>query len=300
MADRDRAHRLLPECLVEPAARRIGDFGVEADVEIGRTQPREIGRAGTERRGHVDVDAERAEQAGDFYNVVAVAESQRGRPEQIDARTTAFAGRRAQILVGEFADQLVEGLRRAPIFLALIARQFERHDRDREPHRLGETRGIVLDQLGGAGRADQHRLRLEAFERIARGTLEQFGGVLAEIARLEGGVGDRGTLAAPFNHREQQIGIGVALRRVEHVMHALHRGRDPHCPDMGWSFVGPDGELHRVRPSARRDAAAAARKVRRGHPPGRNRGSARRPVRSPISSSDLRSPADWRGQGRKR
>ena len=172
------------------------------------------------------------------------------------ARRALGAGRRSAGS-SHGADQLIEGLGRAPVLLLLVGRQLQRHDRDRQAQRLGEAARVVLDQLGGAGGSHQHRLRLEAVVGVAGRGLEQLGGVAAEVARLEGGVGDRRTLRPALDHREQQVGVGVALRRVQDVVNALHRGCDPHGPDMRWAFVGPDGELHgqatsRVRRSSGR------------------------------------------------
>ena len=53
-------------------------------------------------------------------------------------------------------------------------------------------------------------------------TLDQFGGVATQIARLERGVSDGGALATPLDHREQQIGVGIALGSVKHVVNPLH------------------------------------------------------------------------------
>ena len=229
-----------------------GDFRIEHDVEIGIAEPGEVGGRGAERRDDIHVDAEATQQAGDFLHVVAMAKAERGRAEQIAAwPRPGWAGRpwrarRRRVRSRESAHEMIEGLRRAPVFLALIGGQLERHDRDRQIERARQTARIVLDQLGRAGRADQHRLRLEALVGIARGALEQLRGVAAEIARLERRVGDRRTLRVALDHREQQIGVGVALRRVQHVMHAVHRGRDPHRADVGRAFVCPERELHRL------------------------------------------------------
>jgi hypothetical protein len=51
-------------------------------------------------------------------------------------------------------------------------------------------------------------------------------------------------MVAPLDHREEQVGIGVALGRVQDVVQALHRGGDTHGADMGRAFVCPDGQLH--------------------------------------------------------
>ena len=101
-----------------------------------------------------------------------------------------------------------------------------------------------MNQLGGARRADHHGLRLEALKGVARGGFEQLRGVAAQVARLEGGVGDRRALGQALNHGEQQVSVGVALRCVQHVMHTFHRGGDAHGTDVRWAFVSPQGELH--------------------------------------------------------
>jgi hypothetical protein len=142
------------------------------------------------------------------------------------------------------ADELVEGLVCAEVLLALVGRKFQRHDRHGDAHGLGQAAGIVLDQLGRAGGADDQRLRLEAVIGVLTGLLEDPGGVLAEVAALEGRVGHGRAVVAPLDHGEEQVGVGVALGRVQDVVQALHGGGDAHRAHMGRAFVCPDGELH--------------------------------------------------------
>ena len=49
---------------------------------------------------------------------------------------------------------------------------------------------------------------------------------------------------AALDHREEKIGISVALRRMEHIMDAAHGGCDAHRADMRRSLICPDRELH--------------------------------------------------------
>jgi hypothetical protein len=184
------------------------------------------------------------EQAAHFAQVVAVAEAERGRAEQVAARPGSRLAGRVRHRRRQVANDLVEGLGRAPVLFLLVRGQLQGHHRDRQREGLRETTGVVLDELGGAGRADDHRLRLESLVGLAGRGLEQLGGVAAQVARLEGGVGDRRAARQPLDHREQQVGVGVALRRVQHVVQLAHRGRDPHRADVRRSFVGPERELH--------------------------------------------------------
>ncbi len=146
--------------------------------------------------------------------------------------------------VGERLDDLIEGLIRAKVFLALIAGQIEGNDRDGQFQRLGQPAGIILDQFGGAGGPHDHRLRGEAGKGIAGGVLEQVGGIGAKVTRLKAGIGDGRAVVAPFDHGEQKVGVSIALRGVQHVMQAGHAGGDTHGPHMGWAFICPDAELH--------------------------------------------------------
>jgi len=84
----------------------------------------------------------------------------------------------------------------------------------------------------------------EAGLRIGDGRFHQLRGVAAQVARLERGVGDRRAAVLPLDHREQQVGVGIALRRVQHVVHPAHGCGDPHRPHVGRAFVGPEGEFH--------------------------------------------------------
>ena len=172
-----------------------------------------------------------------------MAEAQGGGPEDVAGRAAAGDGAALHDL-GQVADQLAEGLGRAPVFLLLVAGQLERDDRDRQADGGGHAGGIVLDQFGGAGGPHDHRLGLEPGVGVLDRGLEQLGRVGPEVAGLEGCVGHRRTLAAPLDHREQQIRIGVALRGVQDVVQAFHGGRDPHRADVGRAFIGPDGQLH--------------------------------------------------------
>jgi hypothetical protein len=153
-------------------------------------------------------------------------------------------------VAGESADQLVEGFGGAPVFFFLVGRQVHRDDWDRQVQRAGEAAGIVLDQFGGAGRADQQGLRLETLIGFAGGILEQFGGIAAEVARLECRVGDGRALRLALDHGEEQIGVCITLGCVQDVVQAVHAGGDSHGPDMRWAFVCPECQLHCATPPA--------------------------------------------------
>ena len=62
-----------------------GDFRIQHDVEVGLASRAEIGRRRPHRRNDVHVDAKLAEQRRDLDDVVAMAEAERGRAEQIAA-----------------------------------------------------------------------------------------------------------------------------------------------------------------------------------------------------------------------
>ena len=211
---------------------------------------------GAERGDGVHGDADLGEQAGQLLDVVAVAEAERGGAEDVAARLRGAVG-----LDRQAADDLQEGLGGAEALLALVGGQFQRDHRDRQAEGLGEAGGVVLDQLGGAGGADDDRLGAEAVVGVAAGGLEELRGVGAEVAGLEGGVGDRRAVAAALDHGEEEVGVGVALRRVQHVVQAGHAGGDAHGADMRRAFVGPDAELH-SRSAPRRRSGRAKRAAR--------------------------------------
>ena len=89
-----------------------------------------------------------------------------------DGELPLWPGHLARLREG--ADQAVQRLRRAPVLLALVGRQLDRHHRHRQAERAGEAAGIVLDQLRRAGSADQQRLRAEPRYRIECRRLQQF------------------------------------------------------------------------------------------------------------------------------
>ena len=168
------------------------------------------------------------------------------------------------------AQQLVKGLGCAPVFFALISGQFKCNNRDGQLQRLRQTTRVVLNQLGGAGGAHQHGVRFETCVGMGHGVFEQLCGVAAQVTCLEGGVGDRRAFVAALDHGEQQVGVGVALRCMQHVVHVLHGRGDAHRTNVGWAFVCPERELHVVP-----QATSLSRRIR---------GRLNKPAKSPACS----------------
>ena len=157
---------------------------------------------------------------------------------------------------------MVEGFGCPPVLFFRVSRQIQAHHRDAaQIHACGQGAGLVLDQFGGAALTHQQGLGLEALHGVGDRALDQLGGVTAEIAGLEGGVGDGRAAITPLDHREQQVGVGVALRRVQHIVHPFHRGGDAHRTDVGRAFVGPERQFHGVeRGNRERGKAGKARR----------------------------------------
>ena len=140
---------------------------------------------------------------------------------------------------------MIKGFRRPPVLLLGVGRQLQIDDRNStEVHAGCQGTGLILDQFSRAALPHQQGLGLEPLHSLRHRTLHQLGGITAQISGLKGGVGDRWAPVTPLDHREQQIGVGVALRGMEHVMDALHRSGDTHGPNVGGAFVGPEGEFH--------------------------------------------------------
>ena len=245
--------------LFQPAGGGFAGFGVEEDVEMGGGEALQVLRRRIQRGGDVYGDAHLGEEFGDFGHIVAVAEAQGRRAEDVAGD---FLG--ALLRYGQGAGEGEEGLVRAEVFLAGVAGEVEGHDGAGEPKGRGEAAGVVLDQLGRAGGADDHRLRLEAVIRALGGALEEGGGVGTEVGGLEGGEGDRRAVVAPLDHREEEVGVGVALWGVEDVVDVLHARGDAHRADVRGAFVGPEGEFHSAAPcnSARRRRGREKRAAR--------------------------------------
>ena len=192
-------------------------------------------------------------------SVVGPRMLQRGGPS---ARVRCVAGR-GSVGPRERAHDPVQGLGRAPVLLALVGGELQRNDGNGQRQRSRQPARIVLDEFGRARRANQNGLGLETLVGVAHRILEQFGSVAAEVARLESCVGDRRARIAALDHREQKVGVGVALRGVEHIVHAFHRGGDAHRADMGRAFVGPDRQLHgQTSTSSRRTSGRAKSSAR--------------------------------------
>jgi hypothetical protein len=87
------------------------DFGIQHDVEIGLAEPREIGRVAPSGATTL-TSMPSAQQPADFGDIVAMAEAERGRAEQLQrgrARARRAPRRRAPT-AGQRAHQLIEGL----------------------------------------------------------------------------------------------------------------------------------------------------------------------------------------------
>ena len=91
-ADRHGAKHGLAERALQPLRRLVSDFGIEYDVEVSLAQLCQVCGRGTERCNHVDVDAEAIEQTADLDYVVAVAEAEGARAEQVAARAGCEGG----------------------------------------------------------------------------------------------------------------------------------------------------------------------------------------------------------------
>ena len=89
-ADRHGAHHRQPEAALQPGADRIGHLRIKADVGIGLGEPHQIGGAGAQGRHHGHIDAVLLQQARDFFDIVATAETQQGGTQQIHPWSPAF------------------------------------------------------------------------------------------------------------------------------------------------------------------------------------------------------------------
>ena len=235
----------LAKGALQPLRRQVGDLGVEHDIEVGVGQAAQVFGCGGERRHHVDLDAHVGQQSANLLQVVTVPKAQRRGAQDIATwlfRLSVFTRWRCGL--GQVAHELVKGLGGAPVFLALVGGKFEGHHGHGQVQSFAQAARVVLDQLSRARGAHQHGLGLEALKGFARCGLEQLGRVAAQVARLEGGVGHRRALLQALDHGEQQVRIGIALGRVQHVMHFFHGRGHPHGADMGRAFIGPEGELH--------------------------------------------------------
>ena len=187
-ADWNRFDRWQAELALQPAADRSGDLGVEVEVGVRRRESQQVSRPGAEGGDNGHINAVTRQQLGQLPHVIAAAETQEGRPQQVHPRPAVFSAPTGGIELGltgrrklrfqQTADQLVEGLSRPPVFLFGIGRQVQIDHRDpTQIHARRQGPWLVLDQLRRAALAHEQCLRLKALDRIGNGALHQFGGV---------------------------------------------------------------------------------------------------------------------------
>ena len=189
-----------------------------------------------------------------------MAEAQCSRAEDVAA---PWVHLRLAARLRQVAHDLVEGLGGAPVLFLLVGRELQGNDGNRQRQCLGKATGIVLNEFRSAGGTDNHCLGLEARIGLGGGGLEQFRRVAAQVACLECGVGHGRAGVAALDHGEQQVGVGVALRGVQHIVQSVHCRGDAHGADMRRAFIGPQGELHLYTPSlVRRSMGRENRRAR--------------------------------------
>ena len=238
----------LTELTLQPLRGSLGDFRVEHDIEVGVWQALQIGRAGAQGGYDGNIHAHAAQELADFLDVITVAKAQGAGAQDVAARAACAVHRACRIrLLCQATHQVVEGLGSAPVFLALVGRQLQCHHRNGQVQRLRQAARIVLNQLGGARSTHQHGLGRKPVVRVFHGGFEQLCRIATEVTRLEGGVGHRRAAGQALDHGEQQVGVGVALGCVHHVMHIRHGRGHAHGADVRRAFVCPECELHGVR-----------------------------------------------------
>jgi len=89
-ADWHGAHGWLTEFPFQIVRRKITRFRIQNNIEIGLTQPGDIGGTGTKWCGDIDINAHLSEQACNLDDIVPMPEAERCRSEQINQRTTAL------------------------------------------------------------------------------------------------------------------------------------------------------------------------------------------------------------------
>ena len=228
------ANARLAKAALQPTRSLLARFGVKQHVKMRLPKTCDIRRCRIQRGGYVHRNAHAFQDLADLGHIIAVAKPKRGGPKDVATNL-----RRARHWLGQGLAYLIKSLVSAKVFLALIAGQFQRDNRHRQPHAGGQAAGIILDQLGCARGRNQQRLGAVALVGGAAGIFEQPRGICPQIACLKGGIGDRRAVVAPLDHCKQQIGIGIALGRVQHHMHIAHARGHADGPDMGRAFVCP-------------------------------------------------------------
>ena len=173
-----------------------------------------------------------------------MSEAQGGWPQNIAARLGRF-----RFLIGVFwqcqvTNQLVKGFGCAPVFFALVGRQLQGNHWYGQVERFAQTTWVVLNEFSGARRTHQHGFGRKTFKSFAGGGFEKLGGIATQITCLKGGVGHRRAFRQTLDHGEQQIGVGIALRRMQDIVHIFHGRGHTHCAHVRRSFVSPECELH--------------------------------------------------------
>ena len=269
-ADRDAFGIGLLKLTFEPAGSAFGVFWIHQHVEMRRPHAGNVRRARAHGGADVDCDAHVGQQPRHLGDVIAVTKAKGGRAYQVGGHVGGAVAR-----LGQMPHDLQESLVGAETFLALIAGQIQGDHGDAQIHAFCKPARVILNKLSCTRRAHNHRFGGKTGNGILAGGLEQTCRVAAQIAGLKRSIADRRAMVAPFDHGEQKVGIGIALRRVQDIVQAAHASGDAHCANMRRAFVCPQRQLHSA---ASRLGAKGASKARR------RRGRANSAARSPACS----------------
>ena len=200
---------------LQPGGGGVADLAIQHHVGIGVGQGRQRLRRRIEGRDDMHIDPDRPQELPDLAHIIAATETERGGPEEVHARAATAAFRtRTYRRSHQRARQMIEGLRGPPVLLLGVGGELQRDHRDRELHPHRERPRLILDQLGGTGFADEERAGFEALVRLPHRRHHEICGVPTQVSGLEGGVGHRRPRRPALDHREEEIGVGVALRGV--------------------------------------------------------------------------------------
>ena len=254
------------EAFAEILERRLREFERGRDVDPRAPDVAQVVRRRSERQHRVDFDAHRFERAAQRLDVRAIVEAEQRRTDDVDRGPFA-----TRDVACEMFDDLAGRLRKGARLVVADRMRLREHDVGRDRSR-GHHRDFAVERF----LQDERRRTTRDDDEFGFAALVDFAQDRRQIGRFarERAFGHRAERkrrqhAEPFEHREHDRAVAVALGRAHDAVHARKRRRRFRNADVRGCLIIPEGEFH-----ARTGCRKNSRSIGAASVPSRRRRSA--------------------------